>query len=261
MAANKEPGREQNQLISVTDLKKYRTELPNLYDDADLDPFEFRLLVHYVRVGNCYEGVRTTARKCKMSHPVVIDKRRSLETKGFIRTKIIEEGGTVHIEVIDRWLENFCRYSGIDFDKFKELLDKGNIENEGGGSQVEQVVATLNTLVATLNPGGSQVYLKNQQKIKKEPLKNDSVSASISEGQTYLLSSLGGKRLNPKQKDTLIGLEQKYGTDRLKEVIDWAAKRGLAIGAAVPAIETAIKNWGQPKSTGNGSASHAAIDW
>ena len=44
---------ENQQLYDAGDLRKYRIELPNLYDDADLDPYEFRLLAHYKRVGTC----------------------------------------------------------------------------------------------------------------------------------------------------------------------------------------------------------------
>ena len=47
---------------------KYFTMLLNMADD-DLDPFEYRLLGHYIRVcgagkdGSCFETTRTTAQK------------------------------------------------------------------------------------------------------------------------------------------------------------------------------------------------------
>lgn len=37
------------------------TEQLRLIDDADLTPYQFRLLLHYWRVGRCWESVRTTA--------------------------------------------------------------------------------------------------------------------------------------------------------------------------------------------------------
>lgn len=43
------------------------TEQLRAIDDADLDPYQFRLVMHIWRVGNCWESVRTTAQKCKMS--------------------------------------------------------------------------------------------------------------------------------------------------------------------------------------------------
>ena len=67
-----------------SDLRKYRIELPNLYDDSDLDPYEFRLLAHYKRVGTCTESTKTTAKKCKMSPRQVSSKRQVLRKSGFI---------------------------------------------------------------------------------------------------------------------------------------------------------------------------------
>ena len=58
------------------DRRKWRIELPNLYDDMSLKMAEFRLLVHYVRVGKCWESIRTTAKKWRMSIAMIsIEKR------------------------------------------------------------------------------------------------------------------------------------------------------------------------------------------
>jgi hypothetical protein len=100
-------------IIDRSDLRKYRTELPNLYDDAGLDVFEFRLLAHYKRVGTCNEGLETTARKCKMSEGSASQKRTSLAKKKWIKlTPIMTVHGPGYsVEVIDRWEENFRNYS------------------------------------------------------------------------------------------------------------------------------------------------------
>ena len=96
------------------DIKKYYTMLPNIMDDSDLDPFEFRLLVHYYRVGACWEGTKTTAQKCNMSVGAVSKKRRSLAEKGWI---LIQEPSkdnptdTVKITLVDRWADNANAYS------------------------------------------------------------------------------------------------------------------------------------------------------
>lgn len=97
-----------------SELRKYRTELPNLYDDADLTPYEFRLLAHYKRVGCCFEGLGTTAVKCRMSEGQVSQCRRSLARKGFIVMKRDEmDKGRFRfvVRVVDQWKENFERYS------------------------------------------------------------------------------------------------------------------------------------------------------
>jgi hypothetical protein len=95
------------------DLRKYRTELPNMTDD-DLDPFQYRLYGHYKRWcgannGTCTESVRTTAERCKMSLEKVIETRTWLNDNGWIRAKQ-QANGTYHITILDRWSENFGRY-------------------------------------------------------------------------------------------------------------------------------------------------------
>lgn len=102
----------EQKIVNRADLRKWRIELPNLYDESGLDPYEFRLLVHYVRRGNCYESVRTTAECCNMSSAQVVKKRNSLEEKKFIRVSE-NERGTLTIEVVDMWELNFVTYSGV----------------------------------------------------------------------------------------------------------------------------------------------------
>lgn len=103
-------------ITDPSDLRKYRTELPNLYDDAELDVYEFRLLAHYKRVGTCTEGLETTAAKCKMSAGKASEVRQSLADKGFINLqRVTMDAGRYRyvVEVADRWIENFARYSGL----------------------------------------------------------------------------------------------------------------------------------------------------
>lgn len=104
---------EKQTIINQADLRKWRTEIPNMYDDAGLDPFAFRLLVHYVRVGSCWEATRTTADKCGMSPAQVVGKRRELAKAGWI-TLGENKKGTIQIEIVDRWAENFQQYCSPD---------------------------------------------------------------------------------------------------------------------------------------------------
>lgn len=106
---------EPQEIIDESDLRKYRIELPNLYDDSDLDVYEFRLLAHYKRVGRCTESTRTTARKCSMSPGQVSEKRKTLAGKGFIQMQevpIDEKHTSYIIVIVDKWEENFKKYSG-----------------------------------------------------------------------------------------------------------------------------------------------------
>src|SRR5579859_800136 len=100
-------------IIDRGDLRKWRTELPNLYDDADLTVYEFRLLAHYKRVGVCNEGLATTADKCHMSTGQASETRQSLASKGWITLETINtpSGPGYQVEVVDKWEENFAHYS------------------------------------------------------------------------------------------------------------------------------------------------------
>lgn len=126
-------GYEANQnIVDNSDLRKYRIELPNLYDDADLDPYEFRLLAHYKRVGTCTESTRTTATKCHMSPAQVSVKRKSVRDKGFIEMEEVpsdkKEGEFFYsITVTDLWLQNFKKYSERLLSKRQRLLSKHSV--------------------------------------------------------------------------------------------------------------------------------------
>lgn len=61
------------------------TEQLRRFDDAELDPFQFRLLVHYWRVGRCWETVRTTAEKTGMSKTQVGRSRAALIEAGWLQ--------------------------------------------------------------------------------------------------------------------------------------------------------------------------------
>lgn len=141
-------GYEPQEIIDDSDLRKYRIEIPNLYDDSDLDPYEFRLLVHYKRVGRCTESTRTTATKCHMSAGQVSKKRKALAEKGFIDMQEVPLEGNQFsyiIIVLDRWQENFSKYSARSLSK------------------------------QTRSRGEQGVHTVKQRKnhIKKEPIKNN----------------------------------------------------------------------------------------
>lgn len=91
------------------------TSIPLLYDDADLTVYENRLLTHYARVdyaGNgCYESVRTTAERCRMSLTSVIKARKGLAERGWIIVGKSDKG-TVQVEVVDVWLLDARIYGG-----------------------------------------------------------------------------------------------------------------------------------------------------
>jgi hypothetical protein len=93
--------------------------LPNLADE-ELDPYQYRLFRHYVRVCGahnkpCYESVRTTAEKCKMSHAPVIETRRQLAELGYLKLHPlqIEHQKRVIITLLDYWPRNMAYFVSL----------------------------------------------------------------------------------------------------------------------------------------------------
>jgi hypothetical protein len=116
-------------------IRTFRTELPNLYDDSNLDPYEFRLLAHYQRRGKCTEAVETTATICCMSVGQVSTKRKALTDKGFITCRqvgIRGRGFSYVIEVVDRWKENYSRYSKTPLEEVIARLEEQEREDKMG---------------------------------------------------------------------------------------------------------------------------------
>ena len=99
----------ESQAIHNESARKYFFVLPNIYDDAELSPNEFRLLAHYVRRGRCFESVRKTAECCRMSKTTVIKARQSLHEQGLIQVGTSEHG-TLSVSVVDVWDKNLGLY-------------------------------------------------------------------------------------------------------------------------------------------------------
>jgi hypothetical protein len=92
------------------DLRRYRTEIPNIVDDSDLSVYAFRLYVHLKRVagetGVCWQGTRTLATACKMSVGKVSDAKAELAKAGFIFISPGEGDSSDKITIADLWREN-----------------------------------------------------------------------------------------------------------------------------------------------------------
>lgn len=96
---------------------------------------------------------------------------------------------------------------------------------------------------------------KEKEVEKEEESEVDHPAASAAQQflsicREYFLSSFGEKKFKtPAQENAIIALERQYGPGKLKECIDWAAKRGMASGPAIGSIEKAIAKWDDPKPT------------
>lgn len=100
---------------------KYFTQMLNIAED-DLDPFQYRLLAHYVRWtghgGESDESIRATSKATKMSANKVRLTLEELESLKYIAVKRptpqeARNGKTIHITILDRWMDNISRYQAV----------------------------------------------------------------------------------------------------------------------------------------------------
>lgn len=155
-------------------LNKYFTQFPNIIDDAELDPYEFRLLIHYYRVGECWEGVRTTAKKCKMSPAKVSTVRKQLEEKNYIEIELDGLGG-VTISVVDKARENCLLYEHPpvhDIDATCSPSEKKRSRGEHKNNQLritqEEAVTYGQLIIKRLNEVRGQYGIRGEIRVTKQ---------------------------------------------------------------------------------------------
>ena len=166
-------------LIDNSDLRKYRTEIPNMADD-ELDPFQYRLYAHYKRVcgatnGTCTESVRTTAEKTKMSAEKVISTRKWLADNGWIDLEQ-QVDNRYYIQILDRWGENFVRYS-----------EQGVRNSERPVRNSEQGVR--NSEREALEIPNQRKNLYKKEPIKKEQRRDDTIKHRVGNEETTPMAS------------------------------------------------------------------------
>ncbi len=92
--------------------KKYFSQLPNLIDDADLTPVEFRVYVHLLRVcgadGVSTQGTRLLSEWCGISVSGIVKAKQQLKKKGLIKIRKIKtpNGKADEIKLADIWNMN-----------------------------------------------------------------------------------------------------------------------------------------------------------
>lgn len=110
---------EPEQTIAGETGHKYFTSMLNMAED-DLDPFQYRLLAHYLRWaghgGAKQESIKETAKVCRMSENKVRSVRTELVELGYLilyepTMEQRGEGISSLVEVLDRWTENIQRYA------------------------------------------------------------------------------------------------------------------------------------------------------
>jgi hypothetical protein len=108
----------EDQYREESDLKKYRTEIPNMIFDIGLTPYEVALYGHFKRVcgaepgGMCWKSVSTLSRETGMSAGRVSEARTELARRGLIHMRQPKGPGTgVTVIIVDIWPQNMVRYS------------------------------------------------------------------------------------------------------------------------------------------------------
>lgn len=102
-------------ILNDGDSAKYFAQIMHMADD-DLDPYQYRLYGHYLRVCGgssrpCTQGVRKIAEITRMSVGKVTESRYQLATLGFITIHTEEKYDGIAVTINDRWMENIQRYS------------------------------------------------------------------------------------------------------------------------------------------------------
>lgn len=128
--------RNRQTIIDEGDLRKYRTELPNLIDDLGLSPAAYRVYGHYKRRagangGECTEGLRSISQHCKLSINTVRKGRDELLKQGLItvRETIDKTGKHDFVSIVDIWPQNFRKYAKEGVSDF----DTRGVSNESQG--------------------------------------------------------------------------------------------------------------------------------
>ena len=108
----------EDQYREESDLKKYRTEIPNMIFDIGLTPYEVALYGHFKRVcgaepgGMCWKSVSTLSKETGMSAGRVSEARAELARRGLIHMRQPKGPGTgVTVTIVDIWPQNMVRYS------------------------------------------------------------------------------------------------------------------------------------------------------
>jgi hypothetical protein len=131
------------------DLRKYRTEIPNMVFDMGLSPHALALYGHLKRTcganGKCWKSTRTLAEEAKMSAGKVSEARAELEeAKLIFIERPPDKTKPVEVTIADIWVANFMRFgsgarvqnmntSRSEYESKKEPLEESVEANASSG--------------------------------------------------------------------------------------------------------------------------------
>lgn len=205
--------------------RKYRTELPNMIDDSDLSVYEFRLYAHYKRVagdsGECTEGLRTIAEKCRMSIGKASMARKELIEKKYI---ILHEGNSNKGEadtvlIVNMWKHNYKKYAPPTRSPHEQVGEKN------AQKPVHQMNTPRSPHEQTCSP-----HEHKKEQYKKELIKKEqTTTSSFADAQ-----EAADKKSQPSKSDLTeeqrqeFSILMKHHADRIGAIPD-GGKQGKAI--------------------------------
>ena len=226
-----------NRVTDLGSLHKYRTETPNIIDELELDPYEFRLYSKYKRIagdqGMCIKSNKNLSRECRMSvrklqqiKQSLAEPRELLGGKPLIR---ITERRTKHgdpdtdlVEIIDIWPDNFLYFI--------------QRSNKGGARPAPGVMHKV-------HEGGASGAPKEEQTKEEPKIRTTTASPKKSAARVVVSSHLKEFDLTPK---LAVELSQ-YPEDKLIKAIKCIKRNGEPVHNVYGFLKRAIEqNW-EPK--------------
>lgn len=182
----------------------FRTEIPNIVFDLDLDPYEFKIYAYIKKIGGdqggCWKSKPNIAKECSISKRKVDDAVQKLSSpfdllggKSLI-TFIPRENNTSLLIINDIWRENG--------DKFRSESKKegGGAPNAGGG--------------CTPCTGGGARHAHKEDLFKQDPIKLIDIE-SADPTRIKIIDFDGKERMHTKEDIFTLCVQGKY---------DWSAK-------------------------------------
>lgn len=248
---------DEQQIVDAGDLKKYRHEIPNMADE-ELDPYQYRLYGHYKRRGRCFESIRETAKATRMSPPMVIKTRNWLRDHGWITVEEQENSDTLLVTVVDRWQENFTRFSGHQVERGGHVVEQGDHQVESGDHQVESKKEPIKKEhIKKVSPSGDKPKGKPQPKPRPRDTYFDAICRVCDLDPDHLPPDTKGSAVGKVKKNLKAANWQASDVERYHI---WRESKELGPLKSIHWLvdEMAKKEW---RATQAGAATSTVSDW
>lgn len=226
-----------NHVTDLGSLHKYRTETPNIVDELDLDPYEFRLYSKYKRIagdqGMCIKSNKNLAQECKMSvrklqqvKKSLAEPRELLGGKALIRIteRKTKQGDpdTDLVEIVDIWPDNFLHF-----------IQKSH----GGGARHAPGV------MHEVHEGGASGAPKEEQTKEEPKVRTTTAAPKKSAARVVVSSHLEKFELPSRLAEEL----SQYPEEKLLKAIKCLERNGEPVHNVYGFLKRAIEQSWEPK--------------